>query len=121
MVKITMAIIVSKVALATQNKVAMIECGKYSTRGEILFRIVKYWKRIMRMGDNEFVSICYSLQVRNNKNKMNWAALLKHVLNSIDLGCFCILEVMNETSILNIARQRCNVVEMQNMFKNINW
>jgi hypothetical protein len=31
----------------------VIECGRYSTRAEILVRIVKCWLKIMKMGDNE--------------------------------------------------------------------
>jgi hypothetical protein len=36
------------------------------------------------MGGNEIVKICYNFQVRNNKNYMNRAALVKHELRSID-------------------------------------
>jgi hypothetical protein len=52
----------------------------------ILVRIVKYSVTILRIGGKEIMNIYCYFQVWNNKNNMNWAALLKLEVDSIFLG-----------------------------------
>jgi hypothetical protein len=64
----------------------MTGCGKHSTNGEIIAKVVKYWIRIIRMDDNELDIIISGYSwIKNRRNETNLLKAARHISNDIGI------------------------------------
>jgi hypothetical protein len=99
--------------------VAELELGRDSRRGKVLSTVAKYGLRLLRMDSLEIVRACYEWQI-NNLNVDGWAKKLKKELEEISLAYIRQSQSEINVNICNIIRERCNDIEKQNIFSDVN-
>jgi hypothetical protein len=70
----------------TQNDFVYGELGRLTLRTTRLFRIIKYWLKVISSTDNRFINIAYNMMLKDlavRPSKTNWAALVKSVLDNL--------------------------------------
>jgi hypothetical protein len=98
------------------NGVAEMELGRDSRRGTAMWWAVQYWQRIMHMSIQHPIRQCYERQ-KGNMRFESWAKMMKEELESMGLECIWHSQQEWDTSRLRrIIRERCNVIERQNLF-----
>jgi hypothetical protein len=101
------------------NKVAELELGGDSRRGKVLCTIVKYWIRLLSMDCEEVARVCYEWQT-NNLKADGWVRKLKEELGKIGSACIWQNQVGINVNMCNKIREKCNDIERQNIFSDVN-
>jgi hypothetical protein len=102
-----------------EKNMAELELGRNSRRGKVLSTIAKYWFLFLRMGSLEIERACYEWQI-NNLNVDGWGKKLKDELETVGFAYICQSQSEINVNICKIIRERCNDIERQNIFSDIN-
>jgi hypothetical protein len=101
------------------NNAAELELGRVSRSGKVLNRITKSWVRLLGMDSSELVKMCYEWQMKNLKVD-GWAKKLKVELEKMGLAYIWQNQIKINVTICKTIRERCNDIQKQNMFADIN-
>jgi hypothetical protein len=101
------------------NNVAELELGRVSRRGKVLSRITKFWLRLLGMESSELIKLCYEWQIKNLRVD-SWMKKLKEELESIGLAYIWQNQLEINGNVCKIVKERCNDIEKQNMFAELN-
>ena len=95
----------------------MANIGRLELRTLRLYRIVKYWFKILSMPERKYVSIMYNTMINDlevNPNKNNWASLLRDLLSQMGFNhVWAAQGVGNMNAFLDIFKQRIKDIELQ--------
>jgi hypothetical protein len=101
------------------NNAAELELGSVSRRGKVLNRITKFWLRLLGMDSLELIKLCYKWQMKILKVD-SWAKKLKEEFEKIGLAYIWQNQTEINVNMCKIVRERCNDIEKQNMFADLN-
>ena len=75
---------------------------------EVLYKIIKYWLKIVKIDHDSFPRQCYEEMYKTDKLRTtNWVTKVKRMLFSCSYGCVWLTQsVGNETQFLNSFRLR---------------
>ena len=108
----------------TQNDFVYGEFGRKSFRTIHMFKIIKYWLRILNMSQDKYVYIVYNLLKNDMEiypNNNNWCTLLKNLLCSLGMVDAWIYQgVGNDKMFLSLVKQRLNDQFVQNWNARLN-
>jgi len=107
-----------RVKKTTQNDFVYGELGRTSCQINRILNIIKYWLKILHMGENKYVKIIYKLMlsdIQATNTIVNWASLLRNVLSSLGFNEAWLSQgVGNESIFVNLVNQRLTDQIVQN-------
>ena len=99
------------VASRTPNTLVYGETGRYPLYINAVIKAIKYWLKILRMGEDRYPHVLYKAMLYNVDECENWASKIKHILARYDLLHIWIAQkVRDEKEFLKVLKER--LIEM---------
>jgi hypothetical protein len=103
---------------STQNDFIYGELGRLNIHTLNLYKVIKYWIKIICAPERKFISSVYNLMLKDieqTPNKKNWASLLRDTLYSLGFNYVWLAQSVGDTSLfLKIVKQRLHDTFIQN-------